>query len=115
MKNVVLYVRVATDASPNENGLDTQEEKLRSYAQRHGYTVTHTYQDVGPGLSEDRPGLNTLMADASQQCFDTVLILNPARLFGAWSLFGEYYTALAECGVQVICVQQADSPEGGEA
>lgn len=102
MKSAALYARVATDTGAQ---LEAQTRLLELYAERHGYSVSHLYQDIGSGMSEDRSGLKALMGDARQRRFDAVVMLDPSRFFRDWALYRTYCQELKDtCQVEIIFV-----------
>lgn len=54
-----LYCRVGS--SQNKNSLDTQEEKVSSWAVKNGYSVTYSVKEVGSGLDDNRKKLLKLL------------------------------------------------------
>ena len=70
---VAIYARVST----KNNGQDpeTQLMALREYAKARQLEIFAEYVDVRiSGSKQDRPALNSLMADARKRRFDTVLV-----------------------------------------
>ena len=58
-------------------------------------------------MSEDRPGLQRLLADAQAGRFDVVVMRDPARLFRNWTLFRRYWALLhQQLGIDVIFTVQ---------
>ena len=53
---VALYVRVSTA----DQNTDLQIRELTEYAERQGWTIVATYQDVISGAKASRPGLDEL-------------------------------------------------------
>ena len=71
-KRAALYVRVSTDAQTVEN----QISELREVAERRGWQVVEIYKDAGISGAkgrEQRPGLDTMLKDASRRKFDVVM------------------------------------------
>ena len=67
-----LYVRVSTDAQTVEN----QIRELGEVAERRGWQVVEIYKDAGISGAkgrDQRPGLDTMLKDASRRKFDVVL------------------------------------------
>jgi DNA invertase Pin-like site-specific DNA recombinase len=72
IKRAALYVRVSTDHQPVEN----QIRELRQVAERRGWQVGKVYRDAGISGAkgrDQRPGLDTLLKDASRRKFDVVM------------------------------------------
>ena len=71
-KRAALYVRVSTDAQTVEN----QIRELRQVAKRRGWDVVQVYSDAGISGAKGRngrPGLDTMLKDASRRKFDVVM------------------------------------------
>src|SRR6267154_4172685 len=71
-KRAALYVRVSTDAQTVEN----QIRELRQVAKRRGWDVVEVYSDAGISGAKGRngrPGLDSMLKDASRRKFDVVL------------------------------------------
>jgi DNA invertase Pin-like site-specific DNA recombinase len=71
-KRAALYVRVSADAQTVEN----QISELREVAERRGWQVIEIYKDAGISGAkgrDQRPGLDTMLKDASRRKFDVVM------------------------------------------
>ena len=71
-KRAALYVRVSTDKQTVEN----QVRELTAIAQRRGWEVVATYSDTGISGTKgrgQRPGLDTMLKDASRGRFEVVM------------------------------------------
>ena len=71
-KRAALYVRVSTDAQTVENQL----RELRQVAERRGWEVIQVYSDAGISGAKSRngrPGLDSMLKDASRRKFDIVM------------------------------------------
>ena len=71
-KRAALYVRVSTDAQTLEN----QIRELRQVARRRGWDVVEVYSDAGISGAKGRngrPGLDSMLKDASRRKFDIVM------------------------------------------
>src|SRR6516162_1323251 len=71
-KRAALYVRVSTDAQTVEN----QIRELRQVARRRGWDVVEVYSDAGVSGAKGRngrPGLDSMLKDASRRKFDIVM------------------------------------------
>jgi DNA invertase Pin-like site-specific DNA recombinase len=90
-KRAALYVRVSTDSQTVEN----QIRELRQVAGRRGWDVVEVYSDAGISGAKGRngrPGLDSMLKDASRRKFDIVM---------AWAIDRE------ACGVDLYLDQQA--------
>jgi DNA invertase Pin-like site-specific DNA recombinase len=105
-KRAALYVRVSTDAQTVENQL----RELRQVAERRGWEVIQVYSDAGISGAKSRngrPGLDSMLKDASRRKFDIVMAWAIDRL--GRSLIDLLHTIqqLEACGVDLYLDQQA--------
>ena len=79
---VAIYVRVSTTSQAEEGySIDEQIAKLKSYCDIKDWTLYKIYKDAGfSGSNIKRPGLQSLIADAKNKHFDTVLVYKLDRL-----------------------------------
>ena len=76
-KRVAMYVRVST----NEQRTDLQENELKEYAERRGWTVYRVYKDHGEsGAKRSRPALDEMLADCRRRRFEVIAIWKLDRL-----------------------------------
>jgi DNA invertase Pin-like site-specific DNA recombinase len=71
-KRAALYVRVSTDAQT----VESQIRELGEVAERRGWQVVEIYKDAGISGAkgrDQRPGLDTMLKDASRRKFDVVM------------------------------------------
>ena len=104
-KRAALYVRVSTDAQTVEN----QIHELRQVAERRGWHVVEVYQDAGisGGKGRDqRPGLDTMLKDASRRRFDIVMAWAIDRLGRSLIDLLGTIQHLEACGVDLYLDQQ---------
>ena len=62
-EKVAIYTRVSS--SENKTNLDSQADRLLSYANAKGYQIHKIIKEVGSGLNDNRPKLYSLLADTS--------------------------------------------------
>jgi DNA invertase Pin-like site-specific DNA recombinase len=75
--STAIYLRVAH----NDRGqLDTQTQRLHTYAAEHDMAVTATFFDVGSGIDRDRPGLSHLLDAACAGRFARLIVSRLDRL-----------------------------------
>ena len=105
-KRAALYVRVSTDKQTVENKV----RELTAMAQRRGWEVVATYSDAGiRGAKgrDQRPGLDTMLKDASRGRFEVVMAWAIDRLGRSLiDLLGTIQT-LEACKVDVFIEQQS--------
>lgn len=78
-KRAALYLRVSTGEQTTEN----QRLALRAEAERRGWTLAREYEDAGISGSkgrDKRPGLDSMIKDASKGKFDVVMVWALDRL-----------------------------------
>ena len=95
-----LYLRVAND--DQSEALSQQEFYLRAWAKKQGYEVTSAFQDVTPGTSLDRPGLQALLSELSSKQFDVILVKGAERLIRNFRLVPQLAETFRRAGVRVI-------------
>lgn len=62
-QRVAIYARVSS--SENKSNLETQVNRLISYANAKGYKVDKVVKEIGSGLNDKRPNLEKLLLDES--------------------------------------------------
>jgi resolvase-like protein len=105
-KRAALYVRVSTDAQTLEN----QIRELRQVARRRGWDVVEVYSDAGISGAKGRngrPGLDSMLKDASRRKFDIVMAWAIDRLGRSLSDLLDTIQHLEACGVDLYLDQQA--------
>src|SRR5215469_6271136 len=65
-----LYIRVSTV----DQNTDLQRRELLDFAERQGWEVVETYEDIISGAKTRRPALDRLLSDAKAKKFDCVLV-----------------------------------------
>ena len=105
-KRAALYVRVSTDAQTVEN----QIRELRQVAERRGWEVVEVYSDAGISGAKGRngrPGLDSMLKDASRRKFDIVMAWAIDRLGRSLIDLLDTIQHLEACGVDLYLDQQA--------
>ncbi len=77
---VVIYARVSSAKQKADGNLERQVERLKRYAEDHGYEVMRVFQEQASGINENRKQLQHLMTMAEQREFQRLLIESPDRL-----------------------------------
>jgi DNA invertase Pin-like site-specific DNA recombinase len=105
-KRAALYLRVSTDGQTTEN----QRLALEAVAAQRGWTVVATYDDNGisgaKGRSQ-RPGLDTLLKDATRGRFNVVMVWAMDRLGRSLADLIDTLRALEAANVDLYLDQQA--------
>ncbi len=78
MKRVAIYARVST--SNKGQDLNTQLLPLKKYCKDKKRDIVQVYTDIMSWTKESRPSLNSLLDDAKEQKFDTVLVFRFDRI-----------------------------------
>ena len=105
-KRAALYVKVSTDAQTVEN----QIRELRQVAGRRGWDVAEVYNDAGISGAKGRngrPGLDSMLKDASRRKFDIVMVWAIDRLGRSLIDLLDTIQHLEACGVDLYLDQQA--------
>jgi DNA invertase Pin-like site-specific DNA recombinase len=105
-KRAALYVRVSTDGQTVEN----QIRELRQVAQRRGWEVVEVYNDAGISGAKGRngrPGLDSMLKDASRRKFDVAMAWAIDRLGRSLIDLLNMIQHLEACGVDLYLDQQA--------
>jgi DNA invertase Pin-like site-specific DNA recombinase len=104
-KRAALYVRVSTDAQTLEN----QIRELRQVAGRRGWDVVEVYSDAGISGAKGRngrPGLDSMLKDASRRKFDIIMAWSIDRLGRSLSDLLDTIQHLEACSVDLYLDQQ---------
>ena len=103
-QTVAVYARVSS--SENKNNLEQQAQRLIDYANAKGYKVEKVVKEIGSGLNDNRPKLQSLLADKS---INLILVEHKDRLtrFG----FNYIQTLLANSNRTVEVVNNLESPK----
>src|SRR5262245_18894388 len=105
-KRAALYVRVSRDAQAVEN----QIRELRQVAGRRGWDVIEVYSDAGISGAKGRngrPGLDSMLKDASRRKFDIVMAWAIDRLGRSLIDLLDTIQHLEECDVDLYLDQHA--------
>jgi DNA invertase Pin-like site-specific DNA recombinase len=105
-KRAALYLRVSTDGQTTEN----QRLALEAVAAQRGWTVVATYDDNGISGAKgrnQRPGLDTLLKDATRGRFSVVMVWAMDRLGRSLADLIDTLRALEAANVDLYLDQQA--------
>lgn len=103
-QTVAVYARVSS--SENKNNLERQAQRLIDYANAKGYKVEKVVKEIGSGLDDNRPKLQSLLADKS---INLILVEHKDRLtrFG----FNYIQTLLGNSDRVIEVVNNLESPK----
>lgn len=82
MPRAALYLRVSSQGQADrEIPIAGQETACREYCGRNDMEVVAVYRDEGiSGRTDQRPGFQQMVADASQGRFDAIVVWEVSRL-----------------------------------
>jgi DNA invertase Pin-like site-specific DNA recombinase len=98
-----IYARVSTA----DQNCELQIRELHAYAERQGWTIVATYQDIVSGAKANRPNLNCLIDAARARKFDCLLVWKLDRFGRSLVDCLNNIRTLEENGVRFIAVTQA--------
>lgn len=103
-QTVAVYARVSS--SENKDNLERQAQRLIDYANAKGYKVEKVVKEIGSGLNDNRPKLQSLLADKS---INLILVEHKDRLtrFG----FNYIQTLLANSDRVIEVINNLESPK----
>ena len=85
---------------------ELQLREITDYADRQGWQVVDTYQDVASGAKATRPGLNRLMADALARKFESIPVWKLDRFGRSLVDCLNNIRTLEDHGIRFIAVTQ---------
>lgn len=98
-----VYARVST----TDQNCELQLRELQAYAERQGWSIMETYQDVMSGAKANRPDLARLMIDVRARKFDCLLVWKLDRFGRSLVDCLNNIRTLEENGVRFIAVTQS--------
>ena len=103
-QTVAVYARISS--SENKDNLERQAQRLIDYANAKGYKVEKVVKEIGSGLNDNRPKLQSLLADKS---INLILVEHKDRLtrFG----FNYIQTLLANSNRTMEVVNNLENPK----
>lgn len=98
---VVIYARVSS--SENKSNLDSQAERLKTYAIAKGYQIDEIVKEIGSGVNDTRKKLQKVLAEGQATC---IIVEHKDRL----TRFGYHYmeTLLSNAGCRIEIVNKAE-------
>ncbi len=106
-KRAAIYARFSTDLQ-NERSIEDQISLCRSYADREGLGVTHTYEDRARsgGSVMGRDGLLRLLDQARERSFDVVIVEALDRLSRDMEDLAGIHKRLSFLGIEIRAVHE---------
>ena len=103
-EKVIIYCRVSTPT--RKNNLETQKNRLISFANAKGYKVHKVYTEIGSGFNDNRKKLQKILDD---QDFTILLVEHKDRLTRVG--FNYLETLLNKLGRRIEVVNSIDTDE----
>jgi predicted site-specific integrase-resolvase len=98
--NVAIYARVSS--SENKDNLERQKERLISYCNAKGYKVSKVVTEIGSGLNDTRPKLESLLTDIS---INLIVVEHSDRLARFGLNYIQKLLALNNRNIEIVNVQ----------
>ena len=106
-KSAWIYCRI--DAPEDTHGaLKGQYERPETYAAQMGFAVVGSSQDLGSGLSFDRPGLQAALEAAKAGSFQVLLVDSVSRIRRDMAKTMNFIQTISDCNINIY------SPMEGE-
>lgn len=103
---VAIYARVSTRKGEEKQTTENQLRELKAYCERQGWTDYQVFEDHISGKKSSRPGLDSLMQNASLRKIDVVIVWKLDRLARSMQDFVKMALDLDYWGVRFICTSQ---------
>ena len=105
-----VYARFSTDLQ-SERSTDDQITLCRAYADREGYQVVATYDDKAKSGASmfGRDGLQQLLADASNEKFDVIIVEALDRLARDMEDLAGLHKRMSFLGIKIMAVHEGEA------
>ena len=105
-----VYARFSTDLQ-SERSAEDQITLCRAYADREGYQVVAAYEDKAKSGASmfGRYGLQQLLADASNQKFDVIIVEALDRLARDMEDLAGMHKRMSFLGIKIIAVHEGEA------
>jgi len=104
------YCRVSTAEQNGDDkfGMVAQKQAIKEYARNHGYEIVAWNEDVGSGVSDERPQWNKICFgdDVVNPPFEAVIVFKSDRVARDTKLYFYYLYLLEKKGVKLISVEE---------
>ena len=111
------YLRVSSNGQDVENSIDAQLERIRKWAEEHGYVIVKVFTDrARTGKFANRPDFREMIevGESSDCPFAVVLVWRFSRFFRDRIESGLYKNRLRKRNIRVLSINEPtdDSPQG---
>ena len=100
-KRAWIYCRIAHNGPNSTEVLAAQRHSLGAYAKEHSLEIVGFSNDIGSGLTMDRPGLLDFLAAAKDGKVDILLIHSLSRLGRDMDKVVRYWSLLRDLGISI--------------
>lgn len=100
-KRAWIYCRIAHNGPVGTEVLAAQRHSLDAYAKEHSLKIVGFSNDMGNGITMDRPGLLNFLATAENGAVDILLIHSLTRLGHNTDKLMKYWRLLCDLGVSI--------------
>jgi len=110
MTRVALYARFSSDKQ-NDASIEDQQRSCRRHAERQpGWHIVETYSDAAlSGATEDRPGLQSLIAGIRAGRFDVILAESLDRIARNEALTHRFYDLCRYHAVRIVTLADGEA------
>ena len=98
-KRYCLYARTA---QMNQLELDSQAERLKSFARKHELNVVHCALELGSAHNYKRLALNQVMELADNHEIDIILITDSARIYRDIAKYIDFVGKMKSLGIKIL-------------
>ena len=105
-KSVAIYARVSSHEQKAKGDLERQKNRLIEHCAKAGDKVDHILEDVGSGMSDNRPKLKTLFRLVIEKKIKKVVVEYRDRLTRfQFNVFGEFF---GSHGIEIEVIGSAE-------
>jgi DNA invertase Pin-like site-specific DNA recombinase len=121
-RKAAIYIRTSSETQGERTSPSEQEADCRSLAQEKELTVVRIYRDIEKyrvknklvepsGLRSDRPGLLSMLKDASRGDFDVILAWREDRLYRGLRSMLLVLEAIQKYNITILLVKETFDPQ----
>lgn len=106
------YVRVSGKGQVEGDGFRRQEDTIRAYAQKAGYSIAHVYQEEGISgttTEDERPAFKDMVNSILSNGVRTIIIESMDRLARQYAIQEQLMIYLASKGITLICARTEEN------